>query len=167
MSKLERYEELIESIRINLNDDKRFANTLKFVRDKTEHYASVLKMDKTDILEAIEKNRTYWAANYYQESKLPTIDATVMIYETSAEMRADIKPELGFVCSSCGGISMDPNACNSGKETSTGKICDWKTYGLFRSHNIYRCIIKETFLESATVYEIFMPVSKQNAAGGK
>jgi hypothetical protein len=158
----ERFEELIGKIRINLNDDKRFADTLQFVRDRMEHYASVLGLNKTDILEAIEGRRSYWAANFYQEANFPKIEEPVVLYETYDEMVADIQPKLGFICSACGGVTTDPNKCNSGKEMSKGKVCNWTTYGLFRSANAYRCVIKESFLEKPIVYEIFMPVSKQS-----
>lgn len=161
---LKRYEDLIEKIRQNLNDDKRFADTLVFVREKTTHYSEVLGLDKTDILEAIEGRRNYWAANFYQEANFPQIEEPVVLYATHDEMLADIKPKLGFVCSACGGITTDPNKCNSGIEMSEGKKCDWTTYGLFRSANAYRCVIKESFLEKPFVYEIFMPVSKQLSA---
>lgn len=160
----ERFEELIGKIRLNLNDDKRFADTLEFVRDRMEHYAQVLGLDKADILEAIESRRNYWAANFYQESNFPKIEEPVAIYTTQNEMIADIQPKLGFICSACGGITTDPYKCNSGKEISGGKKCNWTTYGLLRPANGYRCVIKESFLEKPFVYEIFMPVSKQVAS---
>lgn len=161
MNKPARYGELIEKVRLNLNDDTRFADTLQFVRDRVQHYSEALGFEQVDILEALESHRNYWSANFYQESNLPKLDETVTVYETYDNMIEDVKPSLGFYCSVCGGVSKDPNSCNSGREMSKGKICNWATYGLFRTHESFRCIVKESFLEKPIVYDIFMPMSKR------
>ena len=54
---MDRFEELMEQIRINLNDDKRFAKQLMWIRDKVEHYSNVFGFSKVEILEAFENNR--------------------------------------------------------------------------------------------------------------
>ena len=43
---MDRFEELMEQIRINLNDDKRFAKKLMWIRDKVEHYSNVFGFSK-------------------------------------------------------------------------------------------------------------------------
>jgi hypothetical protein len=83
---MDRFEELMEQIRINLNDDKRFAKKLMWIRDKVEHYSSVFGFSKVEILEAFEKKRTYWSANYYQESNFPVLDDKVKIFETTEDL---------------------------------------------------------------------------------
>ena len=83
---MDRFEELMEQIRINLNDDKRFAKQLMWIRDKVEHYSNVFGFSKVEILEAFEKNRKYWSANYYQESNFPVLDDKVKIFETTEEL---------------------------------------------------------------------------------
>lgn len=54
---MDRFEELMEQIRINLNDDKRFEKQLMWIRDKVEHYSSVFGFSKVEILEAFEKKK--------------------------------------------------------------------------------------------------------------
>ena len=59
----------------------------------------------------------------------------------------------------CKGITTDYQECNSGKKMSKGKICNWKSYGLFGTCGKgYTCLVKEGFLEHPKVYNIFKPI---------
>jgi hypothetical protein len=129
---------------------------LKFVVERAEHYAAKTGLEAADILDAWEKDRTYWYINYYQDSNQPEIKADkVRVFETVEGLMSTIgKPE--FRCPMCGGISKSPYACDSGKEVGKGKTCDWKAYGLFGTlgKGISVFVKKEIRIET-----IFMPVS--------
>ena len=39
-----------------------------------------------------------------------------------------------------------------------GKICDWKVYGLLKAHDGFRFTIKDKFLETPRIDDIFKPI---------
>lgn len=127
-----------------------------FLRKMLADYSKNLELPQADILAALESRRNYSAVNYYQAANFPTLDG-VKVFETQADLRAAI-PSMKFRCPACNGISTDPYTCNSGV-VEKGKVCDWKTWGLFRTAGKgFRFTIKEGFLENPRVDEIFMPV---------
>lgn len=98
---------------------------------RAQHYAEKTGLDAGDILTAWEKERTYWFLNYYQECNQPEITTErVRVFNTIEELHQAIG-KMGFRCPVCGGVSKSPYECTSGREMSPGKICDWKSYGLF------------------------------------
>lgn len=130
----------------------------EFLNKKLENYSKVLGYSKLEIMKAIEAKRDYNVRNYYQEANFPELVGNIDIYETIDNFLKRF-PSKKFICPACSGISTDPNECNSGKEISKGKICDWKSYGLFGcAGKGYKFIIKKGFLENAHVWEIFKPV---------
>ncbi len=154
----DRFEELMEQIRINLNDDKRFSTTLEWIRKRVEHYSDILGFTQVELLEAFEKKRTYWSANYYQDSNFPLLDDKIKIFETLSELIAAI-PSKQFICPACNQIQSSPYECKSGHKYTSGKVCDWKSYGLFGTAGKgFRFTIKESFLEKPMVDDIFMPI---------
>lgn len=145
-----------EQIRKNLNDDKRFSKKLQWIKDRVKHYSDVLGFSEDDIIEKIEEKRTYWSANYYQECNFPNLDK-VVIFENLDQL-FKVFPSRKFRCSICGGITTNPYECNSGTKRKDGKICDWKVYGLFKSHDSFRFTIKDKFLENPRIDDIFKPI---------
>ena len=127
-----------------------------FLRGILADYSKNLGLPEADILAALEARRNYSAVNYYQAANFPLLEG-IKVFETQAELRAAI-PLMKFRCPACEGISTDPYTCNSG-EIKSGKVCDWKAWGLFRTVGKgFRFTIKEGFLERPKVDEIFMPV---------
>ena len=146
--------------------EKRASDVEKFIKKTIKQYSEKLSLPEADILEAIEKNRSYSVMNFYQESNFPKLDGDVVIYNTLDDLKNAVS-EHKFRCPCCSGISTDPYTCNSGKiiDASKNKKCDWKSFGLFKTLGKgYRFTIKEGFLEKPCVDEIFMPIQleKQN-----
>lgn len=155
---MDRFEELMEQIRINLNDDKRFEKQLMWIRDKVEHYSSVFGFSKVEILEAFEKKRTYWSANYYQESNFPVLDDKVKIFETTEDLMKAVKSRQ-FICPACNQVQSNPYTCNSGFVDNNNKVCNWASYGLLGTLGKgFRFTVKESFLEQPKIDDCFMPV---------
>ena len=150
-----------EQIRINLDDDKRFTEKLQWIKDMVKHYSEVLGFSEDDIIEKLEENRNYWAANYYQESNQPRLDKDIVIFD-NLEQLMKIFPSRNFRCSICGGITTNPYECNSGIKRKDGKICDWKTYGLLKAHDGFRFTIKDKFLENPIIDNIFKPIELES-----
>jgi DNA-directed RNA polymerase subunit M/transcription elongation factor TFIIS len=152
------YEELIEQIRVNLNDDERFNKKLEWIKEMVESYSKFLEIDKRDILQAFEDKRSYWSANYYQEANFPKLDDKVKVFETQEELMEAVKSKK-FICPACGQTQTSPYECNSGYKDKDGKICNWKSYGLFETLGKgFRFTVKDKFLENPIVDNIFMPV---------
>ncbi len=134
-----------------------------FLRKVLKSYSKFLELSQEDILIAIEKRRDYSAINFYQEAHFPTIDNSIEIFEKQGDFKKKY-PSGKYICPMCKGESTSFSECNSGKEMEKGKICDWKSYGLFRTcGDGYRCICKEGFLENPVVYDIFKPVELKQA----
>lgn len=128
-----------------------------FIRQFTAEYAEVLGLSQFDVLVAVEKARDYSAPNYYQEVNFPKLDG-VNVYATRDDFLAAI-PSRKFRCPCCKGVSTDPNRCNSGAITSSGKACNWASFGLFRTMGEgLRVILKDSFQNEPVIYEIFMPL---------
>lgn len=146
-----------EQIRKNLDDDKRFKEKLQWIKDMVKHYSEVLGFSEEDIIEKLEERRTYWSANYYQEYNQPKLDDKVVIFDNLEQLQK-IFPSGKFRCSICGGITTNPYECNSGIKRKDGKICDWKVYGLLKAHDGFRFTIKDKFLETLRIDDIFKPI---------
>jgi hypothetical protein len=102
-----------------------------YLRNKLKEYSEKLNIPQDEILKSWESDRSYSAINYYQECNQPSINAEkVKVFETVDEMLKSFE-DKNFRCPACGGVSSNPYKCNSGKEMSKDKICDWKVYGLF------------------------------------
>lgn len=97
---------------------------------RAHHYAEKTGLSAIDILNAWEKDRSYWYMNYYQDCKQPEIkDDNVRVFETIEDLRKSIG-RAEYRCPACNGVSNSAYECNSGVEVK-GKVCDWKSYGLF------------------------------------
>lgn len=129
----------------------------KCIRRFTSEYAEVFNLTTDQVLEAVENKRSYSAINYYQNSHFPELK-DVYIFNTQAEFLDSI-PSRKFRCPRCKAVSSNPYTCNSGAEMEKGKICDWKSYGLFGCLGEgFTFTIKESFLEKPFIETCFMPV---------
>lgn len=132
-----------------------YCDKFKWTVDRAKHYAEKLGLDWMDVLTSWEENRTYWYMNYYQDANQPEIKGDdVRVFESVEEMKRAIGA-MEFRCPACNGISTSPYACNSGVKVS-GKVCDWKVYGLFGGLGKGVFVYCKDKLAGET---IFMPVS--------
>lgn len=142
--------------------ERRAAQLRAFLANKLAEYSQVLGETEANLLEAIEKHRTYSAVNYYQEANFPSLQGVTLIDDV-----ADFKrrfPSGKYTCPMCAGESTDPYNCNSGKIVDS-KPCNWKAYGLFGTMGKgLRIALRNRFLEHPKVDEIFAPV-EISAAG--
>lgn len=110
-----------------------YRGKLAWVLARVQHYAEKTGLDPADLLNAWESRRDYWYMNYYQEANQPEIkDGPVRVFETPQELLASVG-KAGFRCPSCEGVSKSPYECDTGQKRDDGSICDWKSYGLFRT----------------------------------
>lgn len=139
-------------------DDDRFYSWIAEVVDICNRYGEYLGESPVDVFRAMEKQRTYWFPNYYQESTFPQIK-DVRFFESIEELRSAIDMSKGFRCPNCMGVSSDPYVCDTKKILDEGKVCDWKSFGLFGTFGKgLRVSIKDKFMDDARVEEIFYPV---------
>lgn len=153
------YKKLIQSVERdevkspNFHD---YRKKLQWIIDRAEHYSKITGIGSSEILNTWESQRDYWYMNYYQDCNQPLLtNPNVRIFENEKELHESVS-ENKFRCLSCGGVSTSPYECNSGKEMSKGKICNWKSYGLFGTMG------KGTFIflkEKMKGENIFTPVS--------
>ena len=122
----------------------------KEIAEICQRYAEYFNYTPEQVFLALERNRTYSYPNYYQEANFPKKDA-FDIYQNHDELREALKPELGFRCPSCKGISTDPYECSQ-------EECDWKSYG-FLKFGLYKFTIAENWILKPFVDEIFPPIA--------
>lgn len=103
---------------------------LDFAVERAEHYAAMTGVSAEALLTAWEERRDYWYVNYYQEANQPRLDGNqVRVFDNTNSLIKSIGT-AGFRCPHCQGVSKSPYVCDSG-EVINGKVCDWKSYGLF------------------------------------
>lgn len=109
----------------------KYCDRFAWAVNQAKHYSEKTGIAWETVLERWEAERDYWYMNYYQEAKVPRLDAEhVRVFETLADLLTSVgKSE--FRCPACGGVSSNPYECNSGIKKD-GKPCNWKVYGLFR-----------------------------------
>lgn len=128
---------------------------LAWIVARTKHYAEKTGLTAEAILDAWEKDRTYWYMNYYQESQQPEIKGNARVFETVEDLRKSIG-NAGFRCPACGGVSKSPYTCDTGKNMSPGKVCDWKSWGLLGTMGKGASVYVKSELRGSN---IFMPVA--------
>lgn len=139
-----------------------YCDKFTWVVERAKHYGEKLGLDWRDILAQWEADRTYWYMNYYQESNQPEIKGDkVRVFETVDEVLQSFG-KREFRCPACHGVSTDPNECNSG-QTSGGKVCDWKSYGLFGAMGQGVFVYIKEKLRGQT---IFMPLAWEVMSDG-
>lgn len=130
----------------------RYCNKFKWIIDRAKHYEEKLGIPWMEILNSWEEDRDYWYMNYYQDCNQPLIESSnVFVFESAEEMRKKVGDK--FICPCCKGISTNPYECNSGHKVD-GKVCDWKSYGLFQFNLAFIYCKKE---RKST--KCFMPVA--------
>lgn len=148
--------------------EKRAAAVQALLARVLPEYAGVLGLTEEAVLNAIEEKRDYSAVNYYQEANFPSL-ADVTLFDTLADFRATY-PSGKYVCPACEEHSTDPYQCNSGAVRGKGKtsqVCNWKSWGFFRTMGKgLRVVVKDRFVESPGVHEIFMPLELAQQKGG-
>lgn len=134
---------------------KEYLDKFQWILDRAKNYGDKLGLKWEDILSSWDKGRKYWYMNYYQDCNQPEVNADkVFVFETMGEMLESIG-KSGFVCPSCGGISLNPYECDTKKDVN-GKLCDWKVYGLFKDLGKGAFVYCKDKLAGET---IFMPVA--------
>ena len=137
----------------------RYCDKFKWAIDRAKHYGEKLELDWQEILTSWENDRSYWYMNYYQDCEQPLIKGDrVRTFETVQEM-LDSMGDKKFRCPSCEGISTSPYKCNSGKDMSKGKVCDWNVGGLFGDLGKGVFVYCKDKLKGQT---IFMPIAWEN-----
>lgn len=145
--------------------DSRLEGFLREAKEICLHYASNLGLDPVDVFKALEKKRGYSFPNYYQWSNFPKLK-DVRKFESLESLRRSIQPEKGFRCPMCKGVSRSPYECDSGLKMGggTGKTCDWKSYGLFKTMaNGIRVLVTNNWLKNPFVDELFMPIAYEES----
>lgn len=119
-----------------------YCDKYKWTIDRAIHYGEKLGIPWNEILESWEEDRKYWFLNYYQEANQPKIDSDdVFVFESAEEMNKKVGTE--FICPCCKGISTNPYECNTGKQVTKGKKCNWKAYGFLQSNLAFLYCKKE------------------------
>ena len=151
------YAKLLEAV----NKDKErtsqshdYDGKLQWILDMVMAYSEKTGIDAGELLTSFENDRTYWYMNYYQEANQPTLDGDVHVFETPEAVGESFNG-LGFRCPACNGVSTNPQVCDTGIKVD-GKVCDWKSYGLFRTLGKgAKLFVKFTVANG----EIFMPIA--------
>lgn len=153
----EGYKKLLSAVERDETQDRAhdYRGKLDWILDRAKHYAEKTGLSAVEVLDGWEKARSYWYMNYYQESNQPTINVgKVRIFETVEDLAMALGKN-GFRCPVCGGVSLSPYNCTSGKEMSKGKVCDWNVGGLLKDlgKGVYVYVKKEVRGQT-----IFMPI---------
>lgn len=136
--------------------------TTNYIINKCNEYSKFLDLSPLEVFQALEKSRTYSYPNFYQESNQPSFnDDRVFLFDTQADLLASVQQKKGFICPSCGGITMKSSMCNL--KNSEGGRCNWKAYGLFGTLGKgIHIAVKDGFAERAIIQEIFLPVAMRD-----
>lgn len=128
-----------------------YCQQFKWIIDRAKHYSHVTGIEISKILNAWEENRSFWFANYYQDSSQPKLnvkDNNILIFNSTEEAKNKFL-ESGFICPSCGGETITPYEC---------KGCGWKVYGLLQTGKEYYWFFKD----KCRGEKIFPPASLSN-----
>lgn len=112
MSKLD---ELLEGFRSdkgwnteNRDGSHRFDKEIEWIGQMINEYAEYFKMPVDEVVEIMEKKRTYSWPNYYKKANFPDVSSfgeLVGVYKTFEEFQEYAERHWkGFKCPSCGNI---------------------------------------------------------------
>lgn len=135
------------------NGTHRFDKKIAWIESMIKEYADYFKMSVDEVVEVMEKNRTYSWPNYYQEANFPSISKygeLVGVFKTFDEFNEySTEHFTGFKCPACGNIGSHPQLCMHRIEKD-GK-CDWCATGLFSGPQ--RMVILENGFDAIPIFE--------------
>jgi hypothetical protein len=135
----------------------RVINAVNFIFDMIPQYAQVMGKSELETLELIAKARNVNYVNYFQNANFPDLMG-VYVFDSNESFLSEF-PSKKFLCPCCGGISTDPQKCDSGKKMSKKEICNWKSYGLFGTLGKgIHVVFKDKFEITPKPVEIFKPI---------
>lgn len=141
----------------------RYCDRFRWVIGRATHYSCKTGISVAELLNTWESDRSYWYMNYYQDGNQPKLNRSDIYMLDTLDDFKKILDAKEFRCPACGGISTDPQRCDSGKITHN-KVCDWKSYGLFG------CLGRGTYIfikEKAKGHTLFTPISFEKAQKGQ
>lgn len=137
----------------NLDGTHRFDNELQWLARTVREYAEYFKLSVDDVVEIMEKNRTYSWPNYYQPSNFPSVSSfgeLAGVFRTYEEFQEYTKQHWkGFRCPVCGSIGDHPQECVH-RIRQDGQ-CDWCAYGLFQSGT--KVMVLESGFKAIPIFE--------------
>jgi hypothetical protein len=151
------YKTLLAAVERDERESPGFHNyreKLAWVLARAAHYSEKTGIPASDILNAWEKQRSYWYMNFYQDCKQPEIKGDrVRVFDTVEALLASIG-DTGFRCPKCNQVSKSPYECSVAP-------CDWKVYGLFghMGKGVFAFVKEQVAGEN-----LFMPVAWEAAA---
>ena len=145
-----------------LDADDRNQAQLKWIKERVHHYSIQLGIPEVEILTVWEEKRGYWYMNYYQDCHQPVLGPNVRVFDTLQEFKKAVHHEQGFRCPNCHGVSHHSRICDSGLRLLNGKVCAWKSFGIFGTMDKGAQIcIKDAGPELGKCYidNLFMPIA--------
>lgn len=146
----------------DFRDDMDGCDYMRFAWGKAQEYASAMGVEPARVIQRFEERRSYCTVNYYQEANFPSLES-VHVFQTQDELKNLV--DKGFRCPCCNGVSKSPYECDTGLKMEGGKVCDWKSYGLFGTLGKgLTFTVKETFFDHRKVETVFYPVGMEKQA---
>lgn len=143
----------------NKDGSHRFDKKISWIEEMVKEYASFFEVSEDEIIQKMEKGRTYSWPNFYQEANFPSVSAfgdLVGVYKTFEEFNEQsINKWKGFRCPKCKNIGRHPQLCEH--RLNKDGICDWTANGLFSGPK--RVIILEGGFDTIPIFE---PVDKES-----
>lgn len=146
------------------SDKERYYSKYRWVLDRADMHAKFIGCTSDDVLDAWERDRTYWYMNYYQECNQPKISAEGQYKVVKAEdwLKA-LEDRFGkdpkgwkFICPACSNVQCGQDFIDAGKLDFNGVVyrncisrynnaskCKWTLGGLLSIHSIV--VISKTF----------------------
>ncbi len=131
-----------------------YCGKFKWVMERADMYAKLTGKTREEVVEAWEKQRTYWYMNFYQESRQPEIKSKGMKVVLYDKWIKSLQKKFGndsknwkFKCPSCKNVQSGQDFIDAGVPDKadnvyqncigryvSGKGCDWTLGGLFQIH---------------------------------
>lgn len=157
MSKLD---ELIDKFRndkswntLERDGSHRFDKELIWLEQTIKDYAKHFEMSEDEVVDIMEKGRTYSWPNYYQPANFPPIekfDSLIGVFKTFEEFAEHQKVHWkGFKCPSCGNVGKHPQECQH--RIDKDGVCDWTSYGFLKAPD--RVIVLESGFKAIPIFE--------------
>ena len=153
----------------SLRDERDVEEYSQKIEKICRFYGELFDIDPVEILLGMENNRKISIEGYYTESKFPTNKKHFIVFEDEKDLRKQTRPEMGFRCPHCKGISKHPYICDSGVKlvlmNSNGKkeTCNWKSFGLFGTLGKGMWFtLKSVWPSNPVIDESFMPIAMED-----